>query len=85
MREECRLSVFYDRALKRIFGLKRDAVTSEWSKLHIKELNDLYFSSSVVWVIKSRRLRWAEHVAYGREGWRIQGLVGGNLRERDHF
>ena len=44
---------------------KRDEVTGEWRKLHIEELNDLYPSSSVVQVIKSRTMRWAEHV-WGR-------------------
>jgi hypothetical protein len=42
---------------------KRDEVTVEWRKLHNDELNDLYCSPNIVWVIKSRRIRWAEHVA----------------------
>ena len=42
-----------------IFGPKRDGVTGEWRKLHNGELNDLYSSPSIVWVIKSRRMRWA--------------------------
>ena len=49
--------------LRRIFGPKRDKVTGEWRKLHNEELNDLYCSSSIVRVIKSKRMRWAGHVA----------------------
>ena len=63
LKEELRLRVFENRVLKRIFGPKRDEVTGEWRKLYTEELNDLYFSSSIMRVIKSRRMRWAEHVA----------------------
>jgi hypothetical protein len=63
LREERRLRVFESRVLRRIFGPKRDEVTREWRKLHNEELNDLYFSPSIVWVIKSRRIRRAGHVA----------------------
>ena len=49
--------------LRRIFGPKRDEVTGEWRKLHNEELNDLYPSTNIMWVIKSRRMRWAGHVA----------------------
>ena len=49
--------------LWRIFGPKRDEVTGEWRKLHNEELNDLYCSTNIVRVIKSRRMRWAGHVA----------------------
>jgi len=55
--------VFENRVLKRIFGPKRDEVTRRWMKLHNEELNDLYSSPSIVRVINSRRMRWAEHVA----------------------
>jgi len=55
--------VFEDRELKRMFGPERDEVTWEWRKLHIEELNDLYSSPSIVRVIKSKRMRWAWHVA----------------------
>jgi len=44
-------------------GAKRDEVTGEWRKLHNEELNDLYCSHNIVGVIKSRRMRWAGHVA----------------------
>ena len=63
MREECWLIVFENRVSRRIFGPKRDEVTSEWRKLDNKELNELYSSASIVRVIKSSRMRWAEHVA----------------------
>jgi hypothetical protein len=49
--------------LKRIFGPKRDDLTDEWRKLHNEELHDLYSSTSIIRIIKSRRMRWAEHVA----------------------
>jgi len=63
LREEHRLRVFDNRVLTGIFGPKRDGVTEEWSKLHNDELNDLYCSSNIVRVIKSRRMKWAGHVA----------------------
>jgi hypothetical protein len=63
LREEHRLRVFEDRVLRKIFGLKRDEVTGEWRKLHKEELRDLYSSASTIRIIKSRRIRWAGHVA----------------------
>jgi hypothetical protein len=55
--------VLENRVLRRIFGLKRDEVTSEWRKLHNEELRDLYSSPSIIRIIKSSRMRWAGHVA----------------------
>jgi len=55
--------VFEKRVLRKVFGPKRDEVTGEWRKLHNEELNDLYSLSSIVRVVKSRRMRWAGYVA----------------------
>ena len=55
--------MFENRVLGRKFGPKRDEVTGESRKLHNEELNDLYFSSNIVRVVKLRRMRWAGHVA----------------------
>jgi len=63
LREERRLRGFEYRVLRRMFGLRRDEVTEERRKLHNEELNDLYCSPNIVRVIKSRRMRWAGHVA----------------------
>ena len=62
LREERRLRVYENRVLRKIFGPKRDEVTRDRRKLHNEELNDLYSSSNIVRVIKSRRMRWAGHV-----------------------
>ena len=61
--EERKLRVFENMELRRIFGPRRDEVTGEWRRLHNEELNDLYSSPNIVRVIKSRRIRWAGHVA----------------------
>src|SRR5215469_7229982 len=63
LREELRLRVFENRVLRRVFGPKRDEVTGEWRKLHNEELRDLYSLPDIVRVVKSRRMRWAGHVA----------------------
>jgi hypothetical protein len=67
--------VFDNRVLRRVFGPKRNEVTGEWRKLHNEELNDLY--SNIVRVVKSRRIRWAGHVArMGEERGVHRVLVG---------
>jgi hypothetical protein len=65
--EEHRLRVLENRVLKKIFGPKREEDGS-WRKLHNDELHGLYFSPNIVRVIKSRRMRWAGHVARMGEG-----------------
>jgi len=64
LREECRLRVFENRMLRRVFGPKRDEVTEERRKLHNEELSDIYSLPNIVRVVKSRRMRWAGHVAH---------------------
>jgi hypothetical protein len=63
LKEEHRLRVFENRALRRIFGPKRDDVTGDWRKLHNEELQNLYSSPNIIRMITSRRMRWAGHVA----------------------
>jgi hypothetical protein len=55
--------VFENRVLRRIFGSKRDEVMGGWRKLHNQELHNLYSSPGIITMIKSRRMRWAWHVA----------------------
>jgi hypothetical protein len=55
--------MFENRVLRRIFGPKRDEVKGEWRNLHNKELHDLYSLPSIIRIMKSRRMRWAGHVA----------------------
>src|SRR5215469_17627429 len=77
MREERRLRVFENRALRRVFGPKRDEVTGEWRKLHSEELMDLYSLPNIVRVVKSRRMRWAGHVARMGEGRGVHRVLVG--------
>ena len=63
LREEHRLRVFENKVLRKIFWAKRDGITGEWRKLHNSELNALYSSPNIIRSLKSRRLRWAGHVA----------------------
>jgi hypothetical protein len=68
--------VFENRVLRRIFRSKRDEATGEWRRLHNEELNDLYSSPNIIWVINSRRMRWAGRVARVGDR-RGAGRVGG--------
>jgi len=66
-REERRLRVFKNRVLRELFGYEVDKVPGEWTRPHNNEFYDLYSSPNIIWVIKSRRMRWAGHVASVRE------------------
>jgi len=85
LREEKKLRVFENMVLRRIFGPRRDEVTGEWRRLHNEKLNDLYSSPNIVRVIKSRRMRWAVHVALMGEERGCIGSGWGNRREGDHW
>ena len=74
------LRIYYyviNRALKRVFGPKRDEVTGEWRKLHNEELSDLYSLPNIVRVVKSRRMRWAGHVVRMGEGKGVHRVMVG--------
>jgi len=73
--------LFENRKLRRIFGPSRYEVTGEWRKLHNEELNDLYCSPNIDRLIKSRRMRWAGHVARMGERRDYTGFWWGNLRK----
>jgi hypothetical protein len=63
LREEHRLRVFENRALRRILGPKRDEVMEGSRKLHNEELHILYSLLSIIRMIQPKRMRWAGHVA----------------------
>jgi hypothetical protein len=85
LRAENRLRVFENRVLRRIFGPKRDEVTGEWRKLYNEELRDLYSSpSSIIRIIKSRRMRWAGHVARMVEKRNVYRLLVGKPEGKNH-
>jgi hypothetical protein len=75
--------VFENWAL-RIFGPKRYAVTGDWRKLHNEELHNFYSSPNTIRMIKSRRMRWAGHVARKGEKRNALGYWWGSQKERDH-
>jgi hypothetical protein len=68
--------------LRKIFGPKRDEVTGDWRKLHSGELHNLYSSPDIIRQIKSRRMRWAGHVARMGERKSVQGFAG-KARRKD--
>jgi hypothetical protein len=76
LKEERRLKVFENRVQRTVFGPKMDEVTGEWRKLH-NELNDLYSLPNNVWVVKSRRMRWAGHVARIGDGRGVHRVLVG--------
>ena len=77
MREEYKLRVFENKVLRKTFGAKRDEISGESRKLHSAELHALYSSPNIIRNLKSRRLRWEEHLArveQSRNAYRV--LVG---------
>jgi hypothetical protein len=83
LREEYRLRVFENRALRRTFGPKENEVTGKWRKLLNDELNDLYCSTHTFWVIKTRQIRWVGFVACkGEKRGICRVLVGNPERKR---
>jgi hypothetical protein len=70
--------VFANRVLRRIFGPKRGEVTGEWRKLHNVELHNFYSSPDIIRQIKSRRMRWAGHVARMGQGRNVNKVLVGN-------
>jgi hypothetical protein len=84
LREEHRLRVVENRVLRRIFGPKRDEVTGGWRKLINEELHGVYSSSSIVSVIKARRMRWAGHMARMGEVRGAYNILIGRPEGRNH-
>jgi hypothetical protein len=80
---QSRLRVFENRVLRRIFGRKGDEVTGEWRKLHSDELHMLYSSADIIRQVKSRRMRWAGHVARMGEEIKVFQGFGGKARRKE--
>jgi hypothetical protein len=84
LREEHRLRMFENRVLRRIFGPKRDEVTGECRKSHNEEIHNLYSSPNIIRQIKSRRMRWAGHVARMGRRENCTRFWWESPKERDH-
>jgi hypothetical protein len=84
-REECRLRVYENKVLSRIFGPKRDEVTGDWRRLHNKELYALYSSPNIIRVIKSRSLRWTGHLARMGKRKDAYRVLMGKPKGRNHL
>jgi hypothetical protein len=76
--------VFENRVLRTIFGPRRDEVMGEWRKLHNEELHNLYSSPNIIRMIKSRRMRWAGHVARMGETRNAYSILVESQKEGDH-
>ena len=79
------MRVFENRVLRRVFGPKRDEVRGEWRKLHNEELRYLYSLLKIVRVVKSRRMRWAGHVARMGEGRGVHSVLVGKPEGKRPF
>ena len=75
--------MFENKVLRKIFGSKKDEITGEWRKLHNSELHALYSSPNIIRSLKSRRLRWAGHVARMEQSINAYRVLVENLREGD--
>jgi hypothetical protein len=84
LREEHRLRVFENRVLRRIIGPKRGEVMGEWRKLHGGDFHNFYPSPNIMRQIKSRRMRWAGHVARMGEGRKLFKVFVGKPEGKDH-
>jgi len=82
LRKERKLGLFENRVLRKIFGPRKDEVTGEWRRLHNQGLYYLYTSPNTVRVIKSRRMRWAGHVALMVEERVVYRILVGKLEGR---
>jgi hypothetical protein len=82
LRVEHGLRVFENRVLRRIFGHKSDEVTEDWRKLHNEELHNLYSPPGIIRQFKSRRMRWAGHVAHMREERKVYKVLVGKPEEK---
>jgi hypothetical protein len=82
VREKHKLRMLENRVLRRRFGPKKDGVTGERRKLHNEELHNLYSSPSIIRIIKSRRMRWAGHVARMGKKRNVYRLLVGKPKEK---
>jgi hypothetical protein len=78
LREECRLRVFENKVLRKMFGPKRDEVTGEWKPVITRSFI-IYTSPNIFRVIKSKRIKWAEHIARMGDERCVQDFGGGHL------
>jgi hypothetical protein len=75
--------VFENRVLRRIFRPRRDEVTGEWRKLHSEEVHNLYSCPDIIRQVKSRRMRWAGHVARMGEERKVYKFLVGKARRKE--
>jgi hypothetical protein len=78
------MKVFEKKVRRRIFGPKRDEIIAGWRKLHNEELCNLYSSPNIIRTIKSRNMRWAEHIARMEEKRNAYKILVESQKERDH-